>query len=277
MIHYPSANIIIPRNYRKGERIERPAFPGAEELENAYAMPSGVSQVRRAIKPVSQGWTPALAGYVLFWDADRGIFQDTAGTTQATADNDHVSFLTDYSGNSRNLTGNNFGGGANLVLLNNILNGHRVISGNGSSVAQSASFTLNQAFTIFQVCKITWAASATHWSDPAGGVVLLTQSATVGDWRLFAGSGDNTGNTTGFANSTWCIVCVVWNGASTRIRVNANTSVAQNPSTGNANGYKIFAAGATRQEACGLAYATALSTSDEAIVRNDINTRFAIF
>lgn len=220
----------------------------------------------------SNVWTPALAGYNLFLDGDRGTFSDTGGTTPSV-NGGVVKRWNDQSGNGHN--GSDTSGTANILTTSD-LNGHNSIGTTSGAGQMDITYTLNQPYTVFLVMKFTWGASLLFFTDPSGGTAMLQQSITVGDIRLFWGSGVHTTGT-GYTDATWQVYCVVINGASTRIRVNANSSVALNPGTNNPTGISIFPNATNQKLAAVLVYPSALSTTDETTERNDINTRFAIF
>lgn len=259
-----------PEIWRPGMEAP-PLFPTREQIEAWKCMPSMTAH-RRSLKPIAQGWTPALSGYVLFLDGDQATFSDSARTTAAT-NGGAVKGWSDQSGNAHHATTNNTGN----TLTTSDLNGHSTVGSTTGGANFDITFTQNQPYTVFLVMRYVWTGTANLFvTDPSGGVVMLQQSATVGDIRRFAGSGvHSTG--TGYADSTWQIYCLTWNGASSQLRINANTVVTQNPGAGNPTGITLLPNATNQKLAAVLLYPTALSTSDETIERNDINTRFAIF
>lgn len=226
-------------------------------------------------------WTPALAGYVLFLDGDRGVFDHSDGTVAST-NTSTPSFWTDQSGNGNNVASNGNETSGNTTYTTAALNGHNIIAMNGSQGGLRSVFTLTQPCHVFLVVKATWTAS-TYFFDggSADAASCFCNGTTPGNYRRFAGTGVN--DTVATSNNTWFILANLWSGASSLLRVNAGTAATSNPGAGNPGGFTVGSSGnrtggpLVGSYAAVLVYPSALSTSDETIVRNDLNARFAIF
>lgn len=276
MIWTPETKVYAPDSGRL-------LFPGQRGFDEAYEMsrigtPGSMSGGMGALSGVdtrllgANVWVPALAGYVLFLDGDQGVFSDTGGTTPAV-NGGAVKRWNDQSGNGHNLSENS---GTNRIYTTNALNGHSVVAVPTAANDWTVSFTLTQPCTFFVVGKWTWDGSGTFFQGDSGQCVLLCQGATVGDLRRFAGTGVHVSGI-GYADNTYLLFALTWNGASSQLRVNNNSASTQNPGAGNPSGFYIAQVAMKPSIAAVLVYPSALSTSDETIVRNDINTRFAIF
>lgn len=225
----------------------------------------------RIFNPIPAVWTPVTPGYVLFLDGDRDTYSDAGGTTPAT-NGGAVKAWKDQSGNAHNGSTANAGN----ILNTSDVNGHNSVSTATGAAQMDISFTLNQPLTVIMVINHTWHnAGDLIFNNPSANFTLLHQSATVGDFRMFATSGaEVTG--TGFTDSTWCVMTSIWNGAASSLQINSNTGVIASLGGRNPGGISILPSATIQKLAAVLVYPSALSGTDLTNQINDCKTRFGI-
>lgn len=211
-----------------------------------------------------------------------GIFQFYDADTHSSSNNGtELNVWLDRTGNAYNMTNQ----GA-PYLTNNVLNGHSAIAFQASPdfFRTQSAIKRDQPKTVFIVVKARNGTTMT-WSDHDTGNEQRLYYQEADAWHNRSTSG--TVPTVADDPADWTIVCAVFNGASSRLRVNAGTSDSADigaATTGNSV-FSLGVYGALGLElqpvngwiACAIVFDSALSTTDEATVRNLINSRFAVF
>lgn len=211
-----------------------------------------------------------------------GIFQFYDADTHSSSNNGtELNVWLDLTGNSYNMTNQ----GAPYVT-NSVLNGHSAIAFQASPdfFRTQSAIKRDQPKTVFIVMKARNGTTMT-WSDHDTGNEQRLYYQEADAWH----NRSTSGTTPSVADdpTDWTIVCAVFNGASSRLRVNAGTSDSADigaATTGNSV-FSLGVYGALGLElqpvngwiACAIVFDTALSTTDETTVRDLINSRFAVF
>jgi hypothetical protein len=225
---------------------------------------------------------PITSGLVLDVRSHLDTYQNTSFTTPAVADTDPIDGWKDQSGNANHLLGT--GTTTRPLLKTGQVNGKPSVRFDGSNDKLKALFTLT-VFNIFCIIKqISWTSGRNLMS---GGTVdnfsllqLPTASPNIQLWNGSSSSGTNTGLTVG----TWFHLEVQFSAASAIFtKVNAVAAVTGSGggnathggiNIGNHNNGTAFA---NVEFAALLVYNTSLSSGDATLVRNYLNSIYAVF
>lgn len=219
---------------------------------------------------------PPSASLALHVKADVGAYSD-AGTTPV-ADGGTVQQWNDQSGNDRHLS--QATAGKRPTYRAGILNGLPVLEFDGTAdCLRTAAVALNQPTHVLVAFRIVaFNASRYYWDGLAGDTrAFLCANPTH---RIYAGAFLNgTTPTTG----TWYVVETLFNGASSRYRLNEAAAATGNAGAAAASGLTLGSYGdgaqafANIQVAELLLYSAALSDADVTLARDYLNGKYAIF
>ena len=155
-------------------------------------------------------------------------YRNATGVTEAGG---FASQWDDYSGNARHLV--------QAAGTNQPAYSAGVFTFDGVDNYMTASFTSNQPITYYLVgSQVTWSAGFEYLFD--GGIadrVALAQAVGTPGLSLYAGS--FVANNTNLAVNTAGIVCAVFNGASSSLRVNNTVKTTGNAGANNAAGVTL--------------------------------------
>lgn len=222
------------------------------------------------------GFTPTdIAGLQLWVQADKGLYQDSAGSTAASADGDPVGRWTDQSGNARNLL--QTGSTKRPLLKTGVLaSGKPVIRGDGVDDLLKATFTLNQPEHVFIVLRqATWTANDRVFGGSAANTMTFYQKGASPTLGTYAGAfGPETAS---LAVGTAGVLSILYNGASSELRLNGGAAVTGDVGAGNAGAVTLFGEGddtlwSNVDIGQFLVYNTALSTADREDVEAYLKT-----
>ena len=239
---------------------------------------------RKVLQSSNAAFSPlSIPGLALWLDATRGTYQ-SAGGAAAAADGDPVGQWQDQSGNARHVaqaTSTKRG-----TLKTGIQNGLPVVRFDGvDDFLKATAFTLNQPVSCFLILKKRSATEPTLHAYSDGNSAGSCEHDNGGGGgagsgiRQYAGS---TGGSVELGTTAFAAICSVFNGASSRIRLNDGTANTGNVGVGNPGGFTL---GATADGAATsdidvaeiLVYSGALSVSDETSARNYLNAKWAVY
>lgn len=159
------------------------------------------------------------------------FYQDSAGTTPAAADADPVAYASDLSGNARHFLQADDNTRRPLLKLNQV-NGFSALRFDGSNdVIYNHNWLNVQPITVYVVCKqIAWGFGKRIISggDNVDNPVINQYNTAQPNLSIYAGSSFVAENN-GLALSTWGILEVVYNGASSTFSVNGGTATTGDP------------------------------------------------
>lgn len=145
-----------------------------------------------------------IPGLVLWLDASDAatLFQDSAGTTPATADGDVVGYWADKSGNGRNATQGTTANKPRLKLA--VKNGLNVVRGDGSDDVLTAPIPAAAARTLFFVAVKLSASGATSSTVIAmDELAQVYAKSTVGQqWAYYQPITSTSGTVTNWTLNT---------------------------------------------------------------------------
>lgn len=224
----------------------------------------------RLLRPVASGFNPkSIANLAAWWD-----FDDASTVTVATG----ISSVTDKSGNGRTLaqsTANN-----RPAWTASSINGKYAAVFDGVNDGLTASFTLAQPITAFLVAKYnsgTNTGTATLMDGASGNTMRVFRTSST-QLALFAGA-QLTSNS--MLPEAWNVIDAVYNGASSVIRTNAQTT-SGNAGTATPGGIYlgVFGNGFSNPGDVSVAhvllYARSLSASERSSVRKWLANLYAI-
>jgi hypothetical protein len=229
----------------------------------------------------SSSFSPtSVSGLKLWLKADAGLWQDTAGTTAASADADPVGRWDDQSGQGNNVTQATAGKRPLLKLA--IQNGRPVIRFDGADDFLSVALTLTPPGHLFFVSNTTGVgqnAAGTIWHGYTG---QRNCSWNTGEHQVSeGGAGAFVG--TAPSSGVWEVRAVKFNGASSTTRKNGAADRSGDAGSGSAaNTVWVGTDESTVRSFVGniaelLFYSAALSASDEQAVESYLNTSWAIY
>lgn len=190
------------------------------------------------------GFSPlSLTGLVLWCDCSDSstLFQDTAGTTPATANNDPVGRINDKSGNSNNFLQGVAGSKPSVQLA--VQNGLNVVDWDGTSdIMATAAFTLDQPFTVFMAATLravgnSGANDAVMDGATFASAALLSYNVT--STQMYAGASLVSASQAVF--SSFQAATLKWKGASSLLRIDGVQLMTGNAGTQNAGGVTLGA------------------------------------
>jgi hypothetical protein len=188
-------------------------------------------------------FTPlSLSGLAAWWDFSDlfTLFQDSARTTAASADADPIGGVTDKSGNGRHLSQST--STKRLALKFAIQNGRVVVRGDGVDDFLQVAFALNQPVYIAAVLQQrSWSAGSRLWDGATSGTTQLLQAGTTPNLRAQTTAALNSAS---LAVGAFGIIEVLYNGASSILRVNNNADVTGDAGASNAGGLTLGNRGA---------------------------------
>lgn len=176
-----------------------------------------------------------IAGLKAWFKADGTLYQDSARTTLAAADADPVGSWSDGSGQNNHAS--QATAGSRPLLKLGILNGRPVIRFDGANDRlQTAAFgaALAQPNTVFVVAKRT-GGGAEAFLDGRTDATHLFRKNVGGSYNLYAG-GDFV---VVAADANWHIVQGVFNGASSKARVDGGAAATGNAGTSSMDGATV--------------------------------------
>lgn len=181
-------------------------------------------------------WTPAEIS-TSFWYAGDDALQDFAVSGKkwvGRSGNGEIAYTTASSN----------------VPSTGTLDGHTTLIFDGTADFFKDTIALSQPVTVYMVMKqITWTSDDMVFSGGGtggGDVGLCRQRGTTPELNIYSGTGWAADNTDLTVN-TWAILRVVFNGASSSIRVNNETATTGNAGTGNLIRFTIGAYCATNE------------------------------
>jgi len=128
----------------------------------------------------------------------------------------------------------------NPTAISNGLDGHTTIRFDGTSDYLKDTITIAQPVTYYLVMKqITWT-DGDNIIGGGGDATLLRQRTSTPNLSIYSGVGW-TANNTDLAVDTWAIVRVVFNGASSSIKINNNIATTGNAGTAGATRFCLGA------------------------------------
>lgn len=179
----------------------------------------GVSDARGTADSVISALTPAA------W------YRNATGVTSSGG---FASQWDDYSGNTRHLvqaTGTNQPAYSAGVFT---------FDGADNFMKVTGGFTFNQPVTIYFVGQqVSWTGNDTFFDGNSANTGIIYQTGVTPTIVLYAGA--NAANTTNLAVATDGVVCAVFNGASSSLRINNNAKTTGNPGAGNMGGFTLGA------------------------------------
>lgn len=171
--------------------------------------------------------TPASLANLAAWFR-KGVGQTDAGGGACSA-------WADQSGNGRNLAQ---GTGANQPLIQG--DGALLFDGTNSFM-KCTGFTLNQPETIYLLFKqITWTSGDCLFEGNASGSGRVAQTGSSPNLRASSDAGITfIDSSPDLALDTYGVLTVVFNGASSQIRINSNAAVSGDAAANNMAGFNL--------------------------------------
>lgn len=112
--------------------------------------------------------------------------------------------------------------------------------GVGNRLVVSGGFTWNDPATIYLVMKANaFGVNDSFIDGVSAATFLIFQTGTTPNMALFSGA--TAANNTDLALSTWGIICAVFDGASSSLRINNNTKTTGDPQAANPGGLNVGA------------------------------------
>lgn len=227
---------------------------------------------------ISDGTDP-----IIWLRSTEQIYQDSGFTTVAAAADDPVGGWKDLSGNSNHVT--QATAGKRPLLKLSQVNGHPGVRFDSTDdFLQSAGFTWAQPAHIWVVCRQYGdnSAGARTLLHGVGTSASLFCNAIAGRYSANAGGGAINNDDLAVPSYVYCICEVRHNGVNGRLRINAGTAITGNTGTNGKGGLTLGAnqdgtAPGKLDVAEVIGYSVSLSEADQEIVRNFLNTRYAIF
>lgn len=172
---------------------------------------------------------------------------------------------------------------ADNIPTDGTLNGHAtlIFDGTNDYMRVAATFAINQPSTIYVVVRqITWTNSEFWWDSKTADRMLMGQLGTTPTLKIYAGTGFAADNTD-LAVNTWGVVRVVYNGASSSIRVDNNEATTGNAGTQNSDGFSLGAVysgsfPSNIEVAELIIYSGTVSAGDDALIVNYLNTKYGL-
>lgn len=227
-------------------------------------------------------YTPVGDARVFLWvKADGVLWQDTARTVAAVADADPVGAWDDGSANANHLLRvNNDARRPTLKLA--IKNGRPVVRFDGVDDHLLKAFTCNQPYTRFAIILHRDLQNNNHLMlDGATDDTSYLLFSAANTLRMYGGVALNQPGVT--SNDIWYIARSTFNGASSKIQLNAGTVTTGDAGAANLAGIQVGAQGMASVLACNfdlaelLVYNTALSDPDVVDVFTYLNGRWAVY
>ena len=231
---FPIPHIWVPQWLRKRQEGERVKAAG---LVNGGLVNDGHAMVNAGVIRAHTTLAPPLPNPMFWLRSDLNTYTDTGLTTAAVNDADVVKGWGDLSGNARNATE-----ATNPPILKlNQINGFPSVRFDGTNDRLTATFTLNQPYSVYIVVKqITWTSNDAFLAGQTGDNYSLIQSAASPNIRNWAGAGTSTQNGD-LAVGSWGIVANIFDSAGW-IRVNAGSTAGSiSPTTADRGGMTIGA------------------------------------
>ena len=172
------------------------------------------------------------ANSVFDFDADLGVTVENTDRVINWADQlVNVGDLLRGTGSSRRpvlITNGNPASDGNAIEFDGTDDGLVVVGG----------FTWNQPETLYLVMKqITWVSARSILAGFTSNTMVFAQKTSTPNLRIYAGT--ELGLNGDLAVDTWGIVCLVYNGVNSSIRINNNTKLAGDAGTANASGLML--------------------------------------
>lgn len=177
-----------------------------------------------------------LSGLVVWLKSDAGTFSD-AGTTPAT-DGVAVQQWSDQSGSGNHVVQ----GTAALrpTLQTNEVNGRPLLQFNGDWIQRTFGAAIPQPYTIVIVRRINTIAGTTYLDAKTFfSTVMDNPAATNSPYRAYAGAALQTSGN--IATTDWEVQTVVYNGASSTMRINGRVVATGNVGSGSMDGLTLGA------------------------------------
>jgi hypothetical protein len=219
-----------------------------------------------------------IAGCVVWYTADAGVYQDFAGGTPAVSDGDPVGAWTDGSGNGHHLQQTTTA--AKPVLKLGIQNGRPVVRFDGvQTFLPGGAFTLDQPHTRFAVLLGRTTANQAFMDGLIkNGALFFVPGSPA--WAIYAGSELDSA----FApDSAFHIWRGTFNGAGSKIAIDDGTATTGDAGSANAGGIVLGARGGDFlfPADCDIGevieYSADLADADVAQVVHYLNQRWNIF
>ena len=234
-------------------------------------------------------WLPnSLSGLQLWLDGSdkTTLFQDSAKTTPVTADGDVVGAWADKSGNGNDVLQATT---ANKPLYKTgIKNGLSALLLDGTNDWLQGAFTqLSQPYNVIAVAQLDATVvnnnTSTHiidGNDAVNRAILFQRSTPTPDsWAFNAGTSIDNGN----SDSNWNLWYVLFNGASSDLRINGASVAAGDAGAQNLDGITIGSKNdGTSNYWKGyinelLIYDPSLSTANRTLLEAYINSKWSIY
>lgn len=224
-----------------------------------------------AMKGGGASWTPADLPDVVLW------LRSTEGITIATG----VSLWEDQSGNGNDVKQTT--PSLQPTVEASAINGLPVITFDGTGDRLKATaFTLSQPTTVLVVLRQnTWTLNDYFFDGNANASMALTQRVSTPRLGLAAG-GAAVAINSDLAVGSFGLVTCKFNGASSSLQVNNNTSVTGNPGAEAPGGFTLGSPGATSSFAGAVSIAEVVLMSsiatdeDLALMRAYVTSRYGI-
>lgn len=177
-----------------------------------------------AYEPLYDFTPDTLSNLAAWYRWRQGVSTDGFGVTQ----------WADQSGNARHLNQ------ATDISKAAIDDDNTIVFDGSNDYLKASPFTLNQAFTVYMLLnQTTWSSNDYIWDGDAGGSTLLRQRSGGASPQLSIFAGNDVGNDANLPLTTWGVVSVVMNGASSFLGVNLNAGATLNPGAQNAGGLTL--------------------------------------
>lgn len=173
----------------------------------------------------TQSFTPLSLAPSLWLDASvaSSLFQNSNGTTAATADGDPVGYWADLSGNARHVT--QATGTKRPALKLAIQNGRNVVRGDGvDDTMIKTGLSISQPYTVFIAAQ--WPTVGDRPVIDGGGASNRLLVRREGTNKAAWNTGTEIAGTT--LSSGWHVFTALGNGASSLLRVDGALNVAGN-------------------------------------------------
>jgi hypothetical protein len=179
--------------------------------------------------------SPPLTDLIAWFRADLGVTDAGSGKVSSWDDQANAFDLSQGSAGNR------------PTVVSDVINGHSVIRferDNSEFIDRALTPALSQPFTVTAiVAAVAGNADAGLFDDGAGGnfrqVILEENGATAWRVSLFAGAGLNGGVGSNVAGGTFAWLELVFNGASSEIRVNNVQAVTGDAGSGSLTGIRL--------------------------------------
>lgn len=185
----------------------------------------GRGRIRLPSATAAPAFTPTSLATVGWWEADGTLWQDSARTTPATANNDPVGAVDDASGTGNHLV--QATAGLRPLLKTGILGGKPVIRGDNVNdvLAKTLVASVSQPHTWILVFDV-----GRPVENNLGGARQIVGSSNGAPSYVYAGSLVTAGPN--LAAGTFHIIAVTMNGASSKFWSGGGAATTVNPGTG---------------------------------------------